>query len=326
MTVIAPAKLILSGEHAVVHGHPALGLALNYYTQVSIEPSVDHFILETASNKKFFSTQDIQAIKKRIEEAYDQFLQGHCLIQSVLHNEDDLLLLTMSLLLQSPLHIRVNSNIPMGCGMGSSASVIVSLLYAMNVHYELALPKEKIFSLAHHAENKQHGRASGFDLHVVLNGGGIYFHHQKIESRQINPHSLWLVHTGVPKTTTGMAVMQTIPFFKNSTLGTDFASVTTLLDRAFKENNITLIKESIRLNHALLKSLKVVPEKVSQFIEAIEARGGAAKICGAGATAGDQAGIVLVLLEESATLESLCEDYHYSCSPLQIDSKGVRSV
>jgi mevalonate kinase len=80
----------------------------------------------------------------------------------------------------------------------------------------------------------------------------------------------------------------------------------------------------IRENHRLLVQIGVVPEKVQRFISAVEARGGAAKICGAGAISGNAGGTLLLLAEELP--QGLCEQYGYAADPVRGDPLGTRMV
>jgi hypothetical protein len=67
----------------------------------------------------------------------------------------------------------------------------------------------------------------------------------------------------------------------------------------------------------------VVPETVQDFIAKINAFHGAAKICGAGAVAGNHAGVVLVVTDNESALTELAAQHHYSILPITGESRGV---
>ena len=67
-----------------------------------------------------------------------------------------------------------------------------------------------------------------------------------------------------------------------------------------------------------------MPEKVQKFIADVEVTGGAAKICGAGATRGENGGVVLVLADFMPT--ALAKKYGYIVSPVRGAPLGTRIV
>ncbi len=75
-----------------------------------------------------------------------------------------------------------------------------------------------------------------------------------------------------------------------------------------------------------MKELGVVPEKVQRFIAEVERSGGAAKICGAGSVAGDQAGVILAVAEEASILTEICARYRYSLIPAMAEPRGVHVI
>ena len=79
----------------------------------------------------------------------------------------------------------------------------------------------------------------------------------------------------------------------------------------------------IRENHRLLSDIGVVPKKVKQFIEEVQAVGAAAKICGAGSIRGDRAGAVLVVHDDAEVLRTVCQRYHYTIESVEVASQGL---
>lgn len=330
----APAKLILSGEHAVVYGMPAIAMAVNRYAESSILRHGSPNIFFNFLNLKYAKTITLSTLlgyKKRIQEQYHAFLEGHCSIREVLKMPFELLQFTVTNLFETlniPLsqgvEIRSSSNIPMGCGMGSSAAAIMSTLFALSHFYDLNIDPIRIISLGREAENLQHGRSSGLDLQLVMRGGCLKFQEGNIETRDLPNFPIMLVNTGKPETTTGQCVTSVASYFKETTIAKHFESVTLRLDEAIARNDIEAIIDGVRENHRLLMQIAVVPEKVQHFIAAIEKEGGAAKICGAGAVSGQAGGILWVIAKTN--IAQLIREYGYISYQVEGDKFGTRII
>jgi mevalonate kinase len=133
-----------------------------------------------------------------------------------------------------------------------------------------------------------------------------------------------LVNTGKPKVSTGECVEAVTVYLQNSSLMDDFSQVALAMDKALEQNDIFEFANCIKENHQLLKHIGVVPKKVVNFIEEIEARGGAAKVSGAGAITDDRAGVVLIASEKD--ISDIVEEYGYEIIPVEGESDGVKII
>lgn len=336
MKVYAPGKLILSGEHAVVHGAPALAMAVNRHAIATIthEPSPRVFLdLSDLSHRSHFSFAGLSDLKYRIKRKYHKFIRGEYTIRQVLHKPFELAQVALGVIadaIQAPLphgvKIHVQSDIPIGCGMGSSAATIVSVMHALSHYVDASLPQDQLYQLALEAENLQHGHSSGLDLRLAMQGGCLYIHRQVIESRPVPTFPFYLINTGTPSSTTGECVKHTSTFLTSAALCDEFVAVTNAMDVALQQQSWQKMHAAIKANHQLLMQVEVVPQKVKEFIEKIETQNGAAKICGAGSITGDQAGVVLVLIEDQAILETLATQFNYQLIPISAEPRGVYAV
>lgn len=336
MKVLAPGKLILSGEHAVVYGKPALAMAVNRYVTASVFDHDSSFISLDFSDlmyERSISFSALDKLKNRIKEKYYRFIQGDFKIREVLQKPFELAQFSLGLCLEmlnikliQGMRIHVTSTIPIGCGMGSSAATILSIIHAMANHAGVKVPSQKIYELGLQAENMQHGLSSGLDLHVSLYGGCCYIKDKMITARPMPAIPMYLVNTGSPETSTGECVTAVASHFKQSSIGDDFASVTDAMVEALQYDSINNFKFAIDANHDLLVKIGVVPHMIQQFIEAIKCFGGAAKICGAGAVAGNYAGMVMVVTEEEEMLHQLCMKYGYDILTISGEVRGVHVV
>lgn len=327
----APGKLILSGEHAVVYGYPALVMAVNRYVTTTVQPhsrSEINFSVPDLKAECSLTLAALMQLQKRIQQDYQSFLKGDLPIREVLREPIELVQFAMSLLSEvlgaeslAGISVNMHTDLLIGCGMGSSAAVVLSVLKALIHYLQASIAPETLFNLAYQAETMQHGKSSGLDLKSSLHGGCLYFKEGNITPRTPSMLPFYLINTGQPTATTGECVTKVAAYFKNTQLGNDFADVTNAIDHALQSNNKNDLIFAIRENHKLLKFVGVVPEKVQDLIATIEQEGGAAKISGAGSVSGHQAGAVLIVMEDEAALKKL--DYREAIIPIQCETRGV---
>lgn len=333
-TALAPAKIILTGEHSVLYGQPAIVTAVNRFAYAEISPGASGDICLSLSDLKQKASSTIRALrvmKERLLESYHLCLKGQLSIREVLQKPSELfqfalisLIDTFQMEIQKGFQINLHSDIPMGCGMGSSAATLVSVIRALSSFLGLELKQEWLHKLSMEAEKLQHGYSSGVDSYISLNGGCVRFQNGKAKPVDIGNLSLFIINTGKPQTTTGQCVMQVAAAFKDSSIWNDFGAIAMQLEQALTNDDIEALKLLISQNHQLLVRLGVVPQKVQSFISEIEAMGGAAKICGAGAVAGDTSGVLLAVGENPP--HKLASKYGYTVIEAEGESLGARLV
>lgn len=330
ITTRVPGKIILSGEHAVVYGRPALALAINHFATTTITSQPGRGIGFEFSNdnlKRIATLQELQTIKAEIAKRYRKFTAGKCQIKEVIHSPLELIQYAFAYLVENlfltvtgGIKVQVELSLPIGCGMGASAAVILSLVHALVSYYGHTLTMDKYLYFGREIENLQHGRSSGLDLFLSLHGGCYFFVAGEVSRRSLPRIPLMLINTGRAESSTGECVEKAAKYLQGG-VADDFSQTTISMDLALKQNDLAAVKQSVWKNHELLQKLGVVPKRVANFIAAIAARGGAAKISGAGAIYGNSAGIVLVVGQEEVL--DLVAEYGYAILPATGESSGL---
>ncbi len=288
-TGISPGKLILSGEHAVVKGAPAIAVAVDRFVMTHVVPAEDP------------PFKSLDFIKTSLDLRYHAFLKKSLSIREVIEKPEALIAYAVAQLNtyfdpenQAPgFALSTQTNLPVGCGMGSSAALILSIYHALQGAFDFALPDSAARELAIEAENLIHGKSSGLDIAICQKGGMHRFQHGQMSPIPCEGFSMNLIHSGKPESSTGECVVQA-GLYLNSEKLENFAKVTQKMEDALRKEDSALLWTSIRENHRLLSDIGVVPHRVQHLIAEIENVGGAAKICGAGSVSGDHAGVVWV--------------------------------
>lgn len=337
MKAVAPGKLILTGEHAVVYGRPALAMAVNRNAQTLITEdgaagTVSFDLPNLKEGSESFTLRALREFHGRVQRNYEEFLAGQLSIRDVLHKPVDLFQFAfvtvmdgLHLKMGGGVNVRLNSNIPIGCGMGSSAATILSVLRGLGHYYRVEFRPEWYARYSLEVENMQHGKASGLDTYVSMHGGCVRFQNGEAQEMPLPRVPLYIVHTGSPQSTTGEAVSSVARRHgAASPVWDHFEGIVNQMQKAMQRDDLKAFQKAMRENHRLLDEIGVVPGRVADFVAEVEQAGAAAKICGAGAVAGDNAGMVLVASRE--TPADLCAKYGYELMTVRPDPMGVRVV
>ncbi len=334
MKAIAPGKLILSGEHAVVFGRPALAMAIDRSAQsvITAEPGdLISFSLLDFKSTDSFTLRALRDMHQRVLRNYRLFLDGQLGIRDVMYKPVELfeymfinLLDGLHLKLTEGLNIQTRSDIPIGCGLGSSAATVLSAARAVGHYFRVDFRPDWYYRYSMEAEKLQHGYPSGVDSYISVHGGCALFRQGAATSVPLPRFNLYLINTGTPEATTGECVVAVREKHEHDSIWNDFEGVTLGLESAIRTNSMDEIRSLIRENNRLLARIGVVPEKVQRFIASVETMGGAAKVCGAGSIRGDHGGMVLVVDDQPPT--KLCQEYGYTITSVRGDPLGTRVI
>ena len=334
MRAIAPGKIILSGEHAVVYGNSALVMAVNLFSQILIEShDVDQLSIELTdfNYKASFSVKELQNISRRLDNNYKMFLNGKMGVRDIVSSPADVFAYLIfnffrKFAVQPEINIKftIKSELPVRCGMGSSASIIMSLLKGLAGCFSVSIKDEQLYGLGLEGENFLHGYSSGVDPYVSLYGGLNRFQQKKAKRLEMRDIPVYIVNTGPPAASTGESVEFVAAHFSKSHIWHDFQNVTDDFEKAYLEQNIDKLIKCVRENHKLLTQIGVVPPTIREFISEIESRGGAAKISGAGSVSGEKAGVVMIISTDIP--DKLCEKFGYELVAVNGESEGARIV
>jgi len=181
----APGKIILSGEHFVVHGSYAVAAATNKRVYVSIR--------KTGGAKSRIVSEDRTSNLSSDDGSFPAVKSvARSIVSKIPYGKND-----------SSFDISIKSEIPPGSGLGSSAAVSVACAAALNKFFELSLDPKDISNAAFLGERVVHGNPSGLDIQASLLGGLILFRRNfdpDIISVE-NPFSLLVIFSGTKRST-----------------------------------------------------------------------------------------------------------------------------
>jgi mevalonate kinase len=185
-----------------------------------------------------------------------------------------------------------HSTLMLGAGVGSSASLCVSILRGLAQVCGISLTPARLADLANKLERRFHGNPSGLDTSVVSLEQAILFERGRdAEAITVNkpkgsnlPWCFALLDTAVRSPTINM-VRKAEPWFKSQgpAIIEHFNDITSDAARALREGETTLMANAMTRGNELLTHAGVVTEPVTNMIEKALTNGAlAAKVTGAG--------------------------------------------
>lgn len=344
ITASVPGKLILLGEHAAVYGRPALvaavGLRLSATVAERPEPAGGPWVgfhLPDSGVEAGLTWDRILDHGRKAREAWERYAAdpGPDTFAALVapkpeHGSIHLLQLALAEAAREAgeddpkamgsVELTVSSEIPVGCGFGSSAAAAVAVVMAYLAHRGVEADSRRLHRVSLEVERRQHGSPSGVDNATVLYGGilearrgdggpGVVLEGVPVRSSLLS--GVRVFGTGTPAETTGEVVAAVRRLHDREP-----DRVEAILDRlgeltgrlraelARPEARPDEVVAVFRAAEAGLEELGVVPAPVRDLVRRIEAEGGAAKVSGAGSLAGPGAGNLIVYHPEPERISS----------------------
>lgn len=277
-------KIILFGEHFVVHGKPAIAAGISNRVRVKIKHSKKNEIITDYPVNPKLSISAIKAVEKamKTKEKFKVYFDG---------------------------------NLPTSGGLGSSAAFCVALARAISHYQAKSLTSEEINSIAFEGEKVFHGNPSGVDNTAATYGGALLFRKGEKHFKRIKlgkPLHLVVANTGkIGKTKKLVSSVKQRKEKFPQLLDSIFDSANKLVFRALialKVGDLKKVGELMDINHGLLSSIGVSSEKNEELIHLFRHYGAlGAKITGAGG-----GGSCIALAKNSTHANQICKKVkHY---------------
>ena len=254
ISVSVPGKVILMGDHAVVHGKPGLIAAVNRRLTVEV----------TEGKGK-----------------HPQYIEH---ILGIVKNHFRLSTLP-------DMRITVTSDISSGYHLGSSAAVAVATVGAVMYFLKKVWNPTTINKLAYEAEKYIHKTPSGVDNTAITFGGFLWYRKELEFLRSfwqlpmklpIRLNHFSLIDTGKPKENTG----EMVAFVRTQRNLQKFLDANEIQTKriavAIKEGDEKTLIDAMKKGERTLERIGAVSKKVLPVIRKVEQAGGAAKILGGG--------------------------------------------
>jgi len=284
ITVTAPGKIILFGEHAVVYRRPALAVPIN-----NVQATV------TVSKLMAMPGEiQVDAPGVGLSSSLAVLRANHPLAAAIKGT-----LSALSIARPPACNVRIESTIPIAAGLGSGAAVSVAIIRALSSFLGTPLPDDKVSSLAFEVERLHHGMPSGIDNTVISYNKPVFFiKGMPLEFVHIGwPFVIVIGDTGISSSTKETVGDVRRAWDNNSEkLERVFDQIAIVVEegrQAIECGNISALGPLMDENHALLKELGVSSPELDRLTEA--ARGSGAQ--GAKLSGGGRGGNMIALVD-----------------------------
>lgn len=264
----APGKFVILGEHAVVYGKPAIALAINR-----------RFFMSVKKDDEFKINNEVADIRANPHMRY-------------ISSKNDMI----------PVSVQMDSKIPTGSGLGSSAALSVAFSAAMRSLCNKSLNESDIAEEAFEAEYFSQGRGSPMDTSASAHGYGIALnlpgkeedhlwniskkeHAWNISKIEVPAMTFVIGNTGI-RAATGPLVEKVRKYKDSNRFASDvvdeIGQITCDGMNALRANDVTRLGELMTKDHKLLSILGVSTKELNKLVNASLPYAYGAKLTGSG--------------------------------------------
>ena len=267
-------KVILFGEHFVVHGVPGIVSAIDSTADAEVKKSINGITIrdERKGSKGYAEEKKAQQL-----ESIDRILKAIGMEPK-----------TMSF------NIWLGGNLPGFSGLGASAASSVAIARAIAEEYGKKFSDEKINDIAYEAEKAYAGTPSGIDNTAATFGGLLWFKKNmsggsntitKLRIRE--PVEIVIGSTGVVANTKamveGVAERKRKHPEKYDLLFEQAEALALIARKALHEFDLKKVGKLMDQNHSLLREIEVSHEKLDYLVDVARKQGAyGAKLTGGG--------------------------------------------
>ena len=306
----APGKVILFGEHFVVYGVKAILCSINKRVTVTAEKTSERKISINSEIGKL-----VLEPNKSILEINSPLKPFYYLANKAIENED------------TGIHIEIDSEIPLGVGLGSSSACCVAGSAAIFKLFG-KISKEEILKRAIEAERTIFENTSGADC-TVCTYGGIMEYDKNMGFKKIEDEpnfQLVIANSNIEHSTQSMVFK--VKEFENKNKE-EFSRLSNLESKLVedvlklvKENKTKEIGKKMNQNQEYLETIGISNNELTKMIKIGQESSFGAKITGSGG-----GGCIFALTNELDLQNTLKEfkDNNYECFSAKIDFKGLNT-
>ena len=306
----APGKIILFGEHFVVHGTPAILAAIDKRVTVTSTFTEN----KTLKINSQLGTLEVP-ISSSHEKAKSEFKPFIYLANKMINSHQDV----------NGLEITINSDIPIGVGLGSSSACCVAATASISGLFK-ELSSEENLKMSIEAEKTIFPDTSGADCTVCTYGGIIEY--DKINGSEKNTDAsnlnLLIVNSMIPHST--KRSVEKVSKFKESNedrFSQLCVSETKLIDEvnlALKNKDLITLGLKMSENQKYLEEIQVSNDTLHDMISSLKEISLGAKITGAG----DGGCIIALVKDENLDKVPALLGKDKECFSAKIDTRGVK--
>ncbi len=288
-------KIILTGEHSVVHGTHAVAAPITLKMKAKVW---DH-------DKGVRLLIPRWGVEQTIEFGADHKFSIYKSLEMILDHLD---------LRGKPMNIEVFPEVPRAMGMGGSAALAVAIIRALDKHFELGLGDDDVRRLSFESENIVHGGASGIDNTVSTYGNLIMFQKgtpPKMETLSlVEPIPIVIGLSGVESMTSKMVkrVREQAEKYPQwyEKIFKQMDELAVASKEAIEKRDLSQLGMIMNMNHGYLNTLGVSYPDVESLIEIARNNGA----LGAKLTGGGGGGAMIALCDSDKAQRKIQKKMH----------------